>query len=178
MTSGPTRCDVITKFPTLFHACATYILLAVRLSLVAALDPLCLDAQPLFTVAPGSTFPALSCTDYAAFGCCAAADDRRIAAAFSNYTLSGNTTISNCSATLKVHLCLECSPYAAQLYDAETQAIRKPVPGLCPAYCAGVYGACARVLGWISASARALVLASAWRRFPAPAPRSAFPRGP
>lgn len=105
--------------------------------------PQCLDFRPPFDV----TDPPLSfCSDYSRFGCCDRKRDLAIKERHasildqmnlhqgSNVSGSGKTLRGICGHLLKDILCLECSPYAAHVFDAETTGIRRPFPGLCRHY--------------------------------------------
>lgn len=113
-------------------------------------QPLCLDFRPPFTPVGGLHF----CTDYSDFGCCSRADDDRIRDRY-NRSLS-IVTNANCAARLKTLLCLECSPLAVHLYDAETTTVKRPFPVLCDSYCRDVHRSCASIVPLITNSTEVL----------------------
>lgn len=102
--------------------------------------PQCLDFRPPFDI----TEPPLSfCSNYSRFGCC---DRKRDLAIKEWYAFildqmeldqgsdSGEALRTTCGPLLKDVLCLECSPYAAHVFDAESTGSRRPFPGLCRNY--------------------------------------------
>lgn len=91
--------------------------------------PQCLDFRAPFN--PGGLD---FCTDYDAFGCCTKDADLTIADKYSRILqeLRTRTDVTlSCSDYVKTILCLQCSPYAAHLYDAESSRVIKPFPSLC-----------------------------------------------
>lgn len=106
--------------------------------------PQCLDFAPPFKAAGGLSF----CREYSDLGCCTSNDDQRISA---HYQLAlANITNATCAAYLKSILCLECSPIAVHLYDAETTQVKKPFPGLCRNYCGDVYRTCPNIVPYVT----------------------------
>lgn len=108
--------------------------------------PLCLDFGPPFKAVGGLSF----CREYSDLGCCTSDDDQRIS---TRYNLAvAHVTNATCAAYLKTLLCLECSPLAVHVYDAETTYVKKPFPGLCRGYCGDIYRSCPDIVAYVTNS--------------------------
>lgn len=91
--------------------------------------PQCLDYRAPFN--PGGLD---FCTDYNTFGCCTKDTDLTIGVKYSRILqkLRTRTDVTlSCRDYVKAILCLQCSPYAAHLYEAESTRVIKPFPSLC-----------------------------------------------
>uniref|UniRef100_A0AAQ4PNP7 SRCR domain-containing protein n=1 Tax=Gasterosteus aculeatus aculeatus TaxID=481459 RepID=A0AAQ4PNP7_GASAC len=102
--------------------------------------PQCLDYKPPFEPRKPLAF----CKEYSKFGCCDLEKDEEISLRF--YTIMDNFDHSGymtCARYIRSILCLECSPYAAHLYDAEdANTPMRTVPGLCGDYCSEYWQQC------------------------------------
>ncbi|XP_040035512.2 HHIP-like protein 1 [Gasterosteus aculeatus] len=121
-----------------------HLLLLVLLLLLQAwrgcCHPQCLDYKPPFEPRKPLAF----CKEYSKFGCCDLEKDEEISLRF--YTIMDNFDHSGymtCARYIRSILCLECSPYAAHLYDAEdANTPMRTVPGLCGDYCSEYWQQC------------------------------------
>ena len=105
--------------------------------------PQCLDFGPPFNVAsPGLKF----CSRYEKFSCCNSVQDEEIHKRYDDLLdhYDGHLR-KRCKAYLRELLCLECSPYAAHVYDSE-RGPQRDVPGLCGPYCSKLYRKCGDVV--------------------------------
>ena len=108
--------------------------------------PQCLDYLPPFSPSTKLAY----CSEYSDFTCCSSPQDENIASQASHTNISEAIVASDdpdlCMEYWKNVSCLSCSPYAAHLFDAEGyDTAQRALPGLCPAYCRSLYGACPRV---------------------------------
>lgn len=126
-----------------FRLTGLFVIVASLLCLAGG-HPLCLDFSPPFAPTGGLSF----CSEYSTLACCTRDQDDRIAARY--YRSVDAVTNATCAAYLKTLLCIECSPLAVHLYDAETTLVKKPFPGLCRAYCGTVYRSCPGIVPLIS----------------------------
>ncbi|KAK2170688.1 hypothetical protein LSH36_1g16003 [Paralvinella palmiformis] len=111
--------------------------------------PQCLDFRP-----PFESTEKLFCSDYEDFGCCSLIRDRSLRSRYNSILkeLRNEVTIDQkgCRSFLKSVLCQECSPYAAHIYDAEDDRVKRPFPGLCPDYCSDFYDRCRSLIPFIT----------------------------
>ena len=122
------------------------VLLIFHISLVRT-HPQCLDFRPPFEVTGGLKF----CQSYSSFGCCTLEKDNEVKRKYDsiNKTLD-NRGLGGCRTFLKEILCQTCSPYAAHLFDVETGAKKRPLPGMCTNYCEQFYDRCQAVVADIT----------------------------
>ena len=101
--------------------------------------PQCLDFRPPFQPQEGLKF----CKEYSDYGCCTAADDRVLEERH-RALLAAQPANSGpaCNGTLQQVLCLQCSPYAAHVFDSEVNGVAAPIPGLCTSFCGTFYDSC------------------------------------
>ena len=95
--------------------------------------PQCLDFKPPFT--PSS--PLNFCRQYSNFSCCRAIDDSRGYANYRRLLINHHARQEawRCQGILYHMQCLTCSPYAAHIYDAESNGQPAIFPSLCPSFC-------------------------------------------
>ena len=122
-----------------------FLFAVVAITSVAA-HPQCLDFGPPFDLATPLTF----CTEYATYGCCSSAMDDVIRAEYDTMLSAMETseTLSEeCAEIAKALLCQRCSPYAAHIYDVESNPqAAATTPGLCADYCLNMYENCSALV--------------------------------
>ena len=123
-------------------------LLSVSLGLVALLSaasahPQCLDSQPPYV--DRRTWRSLYCNMYRDFGCCYqdGRQERRVPTLLKEITRDDRDACA-CEPYLRNVTCLECSPYAAHIFESESGTARRRFPLLCRAYCEEAYVKCYR----------------------------------
>lgn len=107
--------------------------------------PQCLNFRPPFQVSDDLSF----CSEYSEFTCCASADDSFIRQNYLDIIRENNIS-SQCAGKLKDLLCLQCSPYAAHIYDGEANTVARTFPGLCLQHCNTLYAECKDIVQHIS----------------------------
>ena len=100
--------------------------------------PQCLDFQPPFGEGELSY-----CTEYVEFGCCVVEDEPyvrdRVVSQLANLS---DPQRQLCGDYLKNVSCLECSPYAAHIFETEGGGQPRTFPELCGNYCREAYHNC------------------------------------
>ena len=103
--------------------------------------PQCLDFRP-----PFKPIEIRFCNEYSQYSCCTFSKDKYLEREYQYITRSfyGNKT---CFGSVKDMLCLECNPYAAHVFDIETQVSNRVektflFPGLCKNFCYEQFDSC------------------------------------
>ena len=100
--------------------------------------PQCLDFQP-----PFEEREIFYCTEYADFGCCVTEKEPDIRDKVESELASfPEPERQLCGAYLKNISCLECSPYAAHIFETEGGGQSRAFPELCGSYCRESYRNC------------------------------------
>ena len=115
---------------------------------LASSHPQCLDFLPPFELKDSTnTF----CDGYASFGCCTKKHNIALAGKYRDITQKlYQNGLGHCSSYVKELLCQECSPYAAHIFDSETTLIKRPLAGMCAAYCTAFYQQCNDVVQYLT----------------------------
>ncbi|XP_065841020.1 HHIP-like protein 2 isoform X2 [Oscarella lobularis] len=112
--------------------------------------PQCLDFLPPFA----SSRPLTLCDQYADFGCCSLSRDTVLHKTSTNDTDLQAALASDgngkCTEYWRNVTCLQCSPYAAHLYDAEGTGTPRQYPGLCTSYCTDLFANCPNLARFIA----------------------------
>ena len=123
-------------------------LLLAYMTIIALFNPVSGHPQCTDSYAPFDTAQLEFCQDYSLFGCCDEARDAQIEQIYNR--LSGDVESPVCQEKLKELLCQECSPYAAHLYETESDGVASPLPGLCQNYCQTLHEQCRDVIAMVT----------------------------
>lgn len=152
MTAAISRCTLTLQVRAPYGDMASKWMettLALTLALLVAefypvsTHPQCLDSQPPFV--DRRTWRTLYCNQYRDFGCCYKdwRQSRRVPKLLPQITADGRNA-SACEPYLRNVTCLDCSPYAAHIFDSEGSGAQRVFPLLCRDYCEEAYVKCYR----------------------------------
>lgn len=117
------------------------------LVIMCGAHPQCLDFKPPFQAGEALQF----CPQYSSFGCCTEANDQALRQEYSKIRNNVSSGLwRTCGEYLKEFMCLQCSPYAAHIFDAENTMVSRAFPGLCLAYCKTFYAKCRDTIKYMS----------------------------